>query len=324
MEWQQYRVVAQNGSSIVTSGATTFSRRTGCAINKQPGSQMKAVGEVATFSVIENDECENYSRTWERSTDGGQTWAPLQWANSTTLNRIVAYADSADLYRVEYTDGTETFYSKTATLVVSSESAPIETVRPYPLEAFLPFSESVSFYTEAMGQEAPTIQWQISYDYSETWEDVPGETGQAFEASGSDANGEPGYIGYRALFTNSSGSVWGEEIFVYWLSPVSIVAESGSLSVAAGDVAEFSVTSEGSQRRGYWEVSEDGGETWDDVDTSAPDIAVSVTYGAGDARTNTISITTTPAWNETLFRLGVRERGSGAIVYSGAMALTVT
>lgn len=86
----------------------------------------------------------------------------------------------------------------------STSSCPTLTVTSSPSNLTVTSNQTASFSAAATGSPAPTVQWQVSSDGGATFTDVPGATSSTltFTATMSQ-NGNL----YRAVFTNSSGSV---------------------------------------------------------------------------------------------------------------------
>ncbi|WP_406829488.1 hypothetical protein ABEG17_10820 [Pedococcus sp. KACC 23699] len=82
-------------------------------------------------------------------------------------------------------------------------SAPVVTTQP--VETWVDLGSSATFTAHASGTPAPTVQWQFRRWYEDPWTDVPGATSDRYTTPPSSVNDvEPGY---RAVFTNSAGSV---------------------------------------------------------------------------------------------------------------------
>jgi len=111
---------------------------------------------------------------------------------------IVVTALPQDFAVANATNGTPTS-SSTAT-----SSCPALTVTSSPSNTTVTSGQSASFSASATGSPAPTVQWQVSSDGGTTFSDLPGATSTTltFTASMSQNSNL-----YRAVFTNSSGSV---------------------------------------------------------------------------------------------------------------------
>ena len=111
---------------------------------------------------------------------------------------IVVTALPQDFAVTNATNGTPTSTS------TSTSSCPALTVTSSPSNTTVTSGQSASFSASATGSPAPTVQWQVSSDGGTTFTDLPGATSTTltFTASMSQNSNL-----YRAVFTNSSGSV---------------------------------------------------------------------------------------------------------------------
>ncbi|WP_157693126.1 fibronectin type III domain-containing protein [Pedococcus dokdonensis] len=89
------------------------------------------------------------------------------------------------------------------TAVAPASTAPVVTTQP--VETWVDLGESATFTAHASGTPVPTVQWQFRRWTEDTWVDIPGATSDSYTSPpASLADVEPGY---RAVFTNSAGSV---------------------------------------------------------------------------------------------------------------------
>ena len=111
---------------------------------------------------------------------------------------IVVTALPQDFAVTNATNGTPTSTS------TATSSCPALTVTSSPSNTTVTSGQSASFSASATGSPAPTVQWQVSSDGGTTFSDLPGATSTTltFTASMSQNSNL-----YRAVFTNSSGSV---------------------------------------------------------------------------------------------------------------------
>ena len=86
----------------------------------------------------------------------------------------------------------------------STSSCPTLTVTSSPSNLIVTSGQSASFSAAATGSPAPTVQWQVSSNGGATFTDLPGATSTTLTFTA--AMSQNGYL-YRAVFTNSSGSV---------------------------------------------------------------------------------------------------------------------
>ncbi len=141
---------------------------------------------------------------WQISTNGGITWNNISGVTGTTLTLDnVTLAMSGDEYQAVFTNSSGSVTSGVATLTVNPGSPPVITASPN--SQIVTAGQTADFTASASGGPAPTVQWQVSSDGGKTWTNISGavSTMLALEDVTAMMNGEE----YRAIFTNSSGSV---------------------------------------------------------------------------------------------------------------------
>ncbi len=142
---------------------------------------------------------------------------------------------------------------------------------------------SATFTAAATGTPTPSVQWELSSNGGGSWSAVAGAstTSYSFTASA----GENGYE-YRAVFTNSAGSVaTASATLTVTTSPAEapqITTQPSSKTVAVDRSASFSAAATGSPTPSVqWEVSKDGGNSWSDV-AGASTTSYSFTASSGE------------------------------------------
>ncbi len=161
----------------------------------------------------------------------------------------------------------------------------------------------VSFTGAAAGFPTPSVQWQVSTDGGQTWSDLAGATSDTLSFT-ADAS-QNGYE-YRALLTNSAGSVATNAATLTVNVGPAITAQPASQSANAGQTVTFTATASGSPAPGIqWQVSSDGGVTWTDLSgATSPTLTFTAqsaesgnlyravfTNGCGSATTDAASLT---------------------------------
>lgn len=122
-----YRLVVKSGLKQVRGASGTLRYDTiSASWSYQPESQFKSVGQSVSFYAAGSITGVSYGGTysisgkqWQRSTDGGTTWASFGGTDWSTQSFIVASGDNNSRYRLSLTFGSQTFYSNAALLVVS-------------------------------------------------------------------------------------------------------------------------------------------------------------------------------------------------------------
>jgi len=125
------------------------------------------------------------------------------------------------------------------TSVVSPPSG-LPAVNTNPVSLTVPVGQMVSFTASASGTPAPTLQWQVSTDDGLTFYDIPGATSGTYSftsAASENANR------YRAVFTNSSGSVLSAVATLTVLSPMLTIQKTHTGEFLLGQLsATYQVT----------------------------------------------------------------------------------
>jgi hypothetical protein len=123
--------------------------------------------------------------------------------------------------------------------------------------------QTASFSATASGNPTPTVQWQVSTNNGSTWSNISGATSAAYSfiALASD-NGKQ----YRAIFTNTTGSVStnAANLTVYYAP--SVTTQPISQTVNAGQTASFNAAASGNPfPTVQWQVSTNNGSTWNNI-----------------------------------------------------------
>lgn len=121
-----YRLVVNSGLKQLRSTPATMRYDTvSVSWSYHPANQIQSAGQTVYFYATGSLTGDTYGKTynagtlqWQRSTDGGATWADFGGTGS-SLSFTVAAGDNNNRYRVAWTFGTQTFYSNSALLVVA-------------------------------------------------------------------------------------------------------------------------------------------------------------------------------------------------------------
>ena len=148
MDGQQFRVVISNAAGSVTSSAarlTVSAAPIAVAITTQPLDQSVSVGAAAAFSVAATGTPAP-SLQWQRSLDGGVTWADIASATAPTFNTgPTALSQSGERYRAVASNGAGTATSDPARLtVIAGPVQPVFTVEPADSTVVAPASATFS------------------------------------------------------------------------------------------------------------------------------------------------------------------------------------
>ncbi len=171
------------------------------SITSNPSDQTVTAGQKAVFGATANGPPEP-TQQWQVSTDGGTTFTNISGAThpTLTLDNVTASMNGYE-YRAVFTNSVGTTPTTAATLAV--QFAPAMTVNP--ANQTVTAGQAATFTTSASGNPTPTIQWQVSTDHGETFNDISGATNLTLTLT-SVTTAQNGYQ-YRAVFTNSIGSI---------------------------------------------------------------------------------------------------------------------
>jgi subtilisin-like proprotein convertase family protein len=142
-------------------------------------------------------------------------------------------------------------------------TAPVITTQP--ANQTVPAGQTATFTAAASGTPTPTVQWEISTDGGTTWSNISGATSTTLTLTNvtTTMSGNE----YEAVFTNSAGSATTNAaiLTVTTTAPV-ITIQPTSQTVTAGANVSFTAAASGNPTPTVqWEVSTDGGTTWNAI-----------------------------------------------------------
>jgi hypothetical protein len=271
---RRFRVVVSAAGISVASSAVTLTV-TGLvvapAITVQPAAQSVNAPDPASFSITASGTAPNYQ--WQRSTDGGATWADIAGATAATYNTgatITAMNDQR--YRVVVGNASGSVTSFAAVLTVNpTPTLPVFTAQP--ANQSVSAGSAAAFTVTAIGTPAPTLQWQRSTDGGVSWTpiaaaiDATYNTGPVTPAQ----NGER----YRAVASNSVGSAPSDAATLTVAASVapSITSQPASVTILAGQGAGFAVGASGTPTPTLqWQLSTDNGASWSNINGATSDV----------------------------------------------------
>lgn len=306
----KYRVVVAGVGNSVTSSAANLTVTAAVvvpSISVQLAAQTTTAGQNASFSVTASGTSLVYQ--WQRSTDGGASFADMAGESNATLTlTAVALADNAQKLRVVVSNSAGSVTSAATTLTVNAASvAAALTLHPSNQSVTAP--AVATFTAAAVGTPTPTLQWQVNATGS--WGDIIGATGNSYTTP-------PTIVGdsgkqYRVMATNATANVTSTAAsLTVSLAPVapSFTIQPLSVTITAGQSTQFTVAVSGTPAPTLqWQLSMDSGVNWSNVtgETGAVFNVVNAAQG-NDGRQ---------------FR-AVASNGVGPAVNSNAAVLTVT
>ena len=233
--------------------------------------QTVPVGQIVTFTTA---AVGNPTPTvqWQVSTDLGVTYSDIPGANSFSYSFVASFAESSNRYRAVFTnpdDPTKTVPTLPASLTVTpAPYAPFITTNP--TYQYVEAGTVATFAAGASGNPAPTVQWQVSNDFGQTYQNIPGATSSTYSFVTTVAQAQSQTTPYyRAVFTNSLGSATTTpgQLYVYIsTSKPAVTQDPASVTVNAGQTATFtSAASGGAATTVQWQVSTDAGKTFTNI-----------------------------------------------------------
>lgn len=121
---------------------------------------------------------------------------------------------------------------------------------------------------------AITFQWQVSTDGGVSWNNISGATSNIYTISGATVNQNGNQ--YRCIAYTQCGSTNSSPASLTVNAPPSISVQPIDISACIGSNASFSVTATGAGLGYQWQLSTDGGGTWNNISG-----ANAATYSAG-------------------------------------------
>jgi alpha-tubulin suppressor-like RCC1 family protein len=227
------------------------------AITKNPASVTVEAGQPASFTSTASGTPAPTVQ-WERSTNGGASFSPIEGATSTTYSiAVTAVGETANQFRAHFTNVLGEATSKTATLTV--RQIPQVTRQPSPLT--VEEGQNAVFEAAATGSPAPTVAWETSSNGGGTWSPVAGATSPTLTLTAVKTT-LSGHL-YRAVFKNVVGSVTTEAAVLTVQKAPTVTRQPASATLRTGEEAAFEATASGMPAPAeQWEMSTDGGGTW--------------------------------------------------------------
>lgn len=187
------------GASAPSAASNVVVPKSVPQVTQQPGDTTVQAGQQYSF-VAAGSGSPPPTVQWQRSDDGGATYADVPGATSPTLTGTAALADSGVLFRAVFTNSEGSATTNPAVLLVTG--VPPQ-VTQQPTSTTVEVGSSYGFTAAASGDPTPTVQWQVSTDGGATFQNVGGAT--SAQLTGTAAQSQSGSR-FRAVFTNSEGT----------------------------------------------------------------------------------------------------------------------
>ena len=280
----KYRVLvvdAGAGNSVTSSAATLTVTVAVLApsISVQPAAQSTTAGQNASFSVTAAGTALTYQ--WQRSTNGGTSFADMAGASNATLTLTsVAQADNTQQFRVAVSNSAGSITSTNALLTVNAVQGNEPAFTTQPVSLSITEGQSHQFVVAVTGTPTPTLNWQTSAGNGAAWSSF-GVTTQVYAAQG--ATVADSGRQYRVVASNSVSSTVSDVAVLTVTAAATAPAftiQPASVTITAGNNAQFTVAVSGTPTPTLqWQLSTNSGNNWSNI-TGATNTVFDVTNAA--------------------------------------------
>ncbi len=269
------------GTSYTTVALLTVSNSAPIVITS-PSAQTVCPGTAATFNAAALS-VPIPTVQWQVSTNGGVTFNPIAGATNTTFSFTTSAADNGKLYRAQFANVCGSAITTNALLNIGS-GLPVVTTTP--ANQTVCAGATAFFTASATSSPASTIQWQLSTDGGNTFNNIAGATNNSFSLTTVVADNNKRF---RALFVNLCGSTFSQAgILTVGSAASSVTTNPVSQTVCTGVPVTFTAAGTGNPLPTMqWQVSADAGVTFSAI--------------AG-ATSNAFTFTPAPTDNGKLYR----------------------
>jgi hypothetical protein len=265
----RYRCIASTQCGSTTSNAGILTVNPATAITVQPANASSCTGATAQFCVTAVGTGLTYQWQTAPSCAGAFTNIPLATSNCLTLTGLTI-GQNGTAYRCVVT-GTCTPLSVTSNCVTLAVATTLS-ITSQPTDATICEGANTSFTVAAAG--AGTYQWQISTDGGATYNNVPaaapysGTTSATLSITGATAalSGNR----YRCQLASTCGNATSNGALLTVNTLPAVTSSPANATVCTGTNQTFSVTATGTGITYQWQVSTDGGVTYNNVPAAAP------------------------------------------------------
>jgi len=317
-------VVNGTCAPAATSSCVTLTVNTAVTITSQPSNSTVCAGATTSFSVGASGTTPAYQ--WQVSTDGGGSWNNVSnggvysgaTTNTLTLTGVTA-GMTGYLYRNVVTGAAPCGFVNSGSASLTVNTAPAITAQPIANRTICA-GQNTTYSVSANGT-ALTYQWQVSTDGGATFSNIAngGVYSNATTATLTITGATVAMNGYlyhvviggtcapSATTTNSSLTVY---------TPISITAQPVNTTICSTGTTSLSVTATGTSPTYQWQLSTDGGATWNNISNAG-------VYSGATTSTLTLTAVTT-SMNGYQYRVAVVGTAPCGVVNSAAITLTVS
>lgn len=235
-------------------------------VTKQPVNVTVEAGQSATFTSTASG-VPTPTVQWEVSTDQGASWSLVEGATASSYTIAMAsVSENGDEFRAVFRNIAGEATSK----VVALEVRRAPTVTGQPASITVEEGQNAIFEATASGFPAPSVKWEISANGGATWSGVAGGTSDQLtivSVKRSISGRE-----YRATFRNAAGEATSEAATLTVQKRPAVTQQPESITVDEGQSALFEAAASGFPTPAVqWEMSTDGGETWNAIEGATSD-----------------------------------------------------
>ena len=261
LDGRQYRCIVSDETSELTSDAAAIAL---FAITTQPKSVTAAAGEKVTLTVAASGDDLTYQ--WEYKKVGGK-WTECTSGTCKTDTFSFAMKDTLDgrQYRCKVTCNGKTLTSSAATITLKSATPPVITTQPEDVTA-VP-GETVTLHVAASG-DGLTYQWQYK-KVGGSWTNCTSGTCKTDTFSFAMKDTLDGRQ-YRCKVSGGGTTLTSEAATITLFG---ITGQPKDVNAAAGTKVKLTVKAVGDGLSYQWQLSRDGGETWNDCTSEGSDQA---------------------------------------------------
>jgi hypothetical protein len=256
----KYRVVISSCSTLpVISNPATLTVSNLATIATQPNNVNACIGGNATISVIASGSELIYQ--WQVSTDGGVTYNDISGATSSSvLINGITNAFNNNQYRVKISNNcASNVTSETATLLVSEPA----TITSQPLNQTICEGTNINFAVTTAGNNV-SYQWQVSTDGGISFTNITGATNASYQLNSVSPSLNNNL--YRAVvFSCSAVGLNSATALLNVTSLPSILTAPSNTTACVGNAAVFGIEATGDNVQYQWQMSTDGGITFNDI-----------------------------------------------------------
>ena len=162
--------ISNGGGSVSTQAVLVYSS-TAIQITSQPQDVSFKLNENASFNVTVSTSTGNAYYQWQYSADSNE-WQNIENATEATYSFKMMDSKNRGYYRCEIDNGGGILYSENAKIIFPEDVA--ITTQPTAITSAIIGAKAT--FTVVVSGDYPKYQWQVSYDYGDTWENIAGAT----------------------------------------------------------------------------------------------------------------------------------------------------